>query len=127
MNRVSKVAIFFLILFLLAPSLHAQTTRIALEPTVSDLSAPVYFTSAKDGTNRRFIIQQAGRILVLQPGSTTITTFLDISSGIVLSREREQGLLGLAFHPHFSTNGRFFVCYTRQPDGATVIAEFHVS
>ena len=39
----------------------------------------------------------------------------------------ERGLLGLALHPHFDINGRFFVDYTRNPDGATVIAEYRVS
>ena len=39
----------------------------------------------------------------------------------------ERGLLGLAFHPQYAVNGRFFVNYTRKPDGATVIAEYHRS
>src|SRR5207247_9004909 len=78
------------------------------------------------GTNRRFVIEEPGRVRVLQPGSSNITTFLDISS-LVRYNSGEQGLLGLAFHPQFSTNRRFFVDYIRQPDGATVIAEFHVS
>jgi len=39
----------------------------------------------------------------------------------------EQGLLGLTFHPQYRTNGRFFVNYTRVPDGATVVAEYRVS
>jgi len=110
---------------LVALPVQAQTTRISLEATATGFSTPVYFTSAKDGTNRRFVIEQVGRIRVLQPGSSNFTTFLDISSRVLFNGER--GLLGLAFHPQFATNRRFFVNYTRQPDGATVIAEFHVS
>src|SRR5205085_6542512 len=102
-----------------------QTTRIVLEPSVAGLSQPVFFTNAKDGTNRRFVIEQVGRIRVLQPGSSNFTTFLDISSRVLFNGER--GLLGLAFHPQFSTNRRFFVNYTRRPDVATVVAEFRVS
>jgi Glucose / Sorbosone dehydrogenase len=120
----SFVVLFLLTLFLFPPSLQAQQ-RVALEGTVSGLSTPVFFTNAKDGSNRRFVIEQAGRIRVLQPGSSSFTTFLDISSRVLFNGER--GLLGLAFHPQFSNNRRFFVNYTRQPDGATVIAEFRVS
>src|SRR5262245_1157134 len=116
--------LFFLFLFLPSESLHAQQ-RVALEGTVSGLSTPVLFTNAKDGSNRRFVIEQVGRIRVLQPGSSSFTTFLDISSRVLFNGE--QGLLGLAFHPQFSTNRRFFVDYTRRPDGATVIAEFRAS
>ncbi len=105
--------------------LHAQTPRITLEQIASGLSQPVFLTSAKDGTNRRFIVEQVGRIRVLQPGSSSSTQFLDISSRVLF--EGERGLLGLAFHPQFSINRRFFVNYTRRPDGATVIAEYHAS
>jgi hypothetical protein len=121
-RRIGAIILFF---FLLAPSLRAQTPRVVLETTVTGLSAPVYYTTARDGTNRRFVVEQAGRIRVLQPGSSNFTTFLDISSRVLF--DGEQGLLGLAFHPQFSTNRRFFVHYTRQPDRATVIAEFRVS
>jgi hypothetical protein len=82
-------------------------------------------SSARDGTNRLFIVEQPGRIDVLQPGATTPTVFLDIT-GKVLSGG-EQGLLGLAFHPDYAVNRRFFVNYTRQPDGATVVAEYQAS
>ena len=105
--------------------LHAQTPRITLEQIAAGLNQPVFLTSAKDGTNRRFIVEQIGRIRLLQPGSSSSTQFLDISSRVLF--EGERGLLGLAFHPQFSINRRFFVNYTRRPDGATVIAEYHAS
>ena len=50
--------------------LHAQTPRITLEQIASGLNQPVFLTSAKDGTNRRFIVEQSGRIRVLQAGSS---------------------------------------------------------
>ena len=118
--RTAFAFIFFLA-FLAAP-LMAQTPRIALEPLASNLSSPLYLTNAHDGSNRRFIIEQPGRIRVLQPGSTAPTLFLDISSRVLSGGER--GLLGLAFHPRFAANGRYFVNYTRRPDGATVVAEY---
>jgi glucose/arabinose dehydrogenase len=99
---------------------------IQLQPFLSGLSSPVHITSSKDGTRRLFVVEKPGTIKVVQPGSTTPTVFLNISS-LVLSTSSEQGLLGLAFHPSYATNRRFFVYYTRQTDGAIVIAEYHTS
>ncbi len=96
-----------------------------LQTVLTGLTTPVFVTNARDGSNRLFILEQAGRIKVLQPGSTTPSIYLDISSKVISGGER--GLLGLAFHPRFSTNRRFFIDYTRQTDGATVIAEYQQS
>ena len=96
----------------------------ALEPFVVGLQQPLFLTHAGDGSDRKFIVEQGGRILVVQPGSTTVTVFLDIRMRVLSGGER--GLLGLAFHPQYAANGRFFVNYTRQTDGATVIAEYRV-
>ncbi|MGE5849288.1 MAG: PQQ-dependent sugar dehydrogenase, partial [Candidatus Methylomirabilota bacterium] len=85
----------------------------------------LYVTSARDGTNRLFIVEQGGVIKVLQPGATTPTVFLDITAKVLSGGER--GLLGLAFHPQYATNRRFFVNYTSRPDGDTVIAEYQAS
>jgi uncharacterized protein (TIGR03437 family) len=98
---------------------------IQLEPLLSGLSSPVYVTHARDGSRRLFIVEQPGQIKVLQPGSNSPTVFLNLAAKLVAGGER--GLLGLAFHPQFKTNRRFFVNYTRQSDGATVIAEYRAS
>ena len=97
----------------------------SLASVFTGLSSPVYVTHSRDGTGRLFAVEQAGRIHVRQPGGGTPTVFLDIRS-LVLSGG-EQGLLGLAFHPRYAQNRRFFVNYTRQPDGATVVAEYRAS
>lgn len=107
---------------MLSSGAWAQAPSVVLNAVVTGLNQPVYFTHAHDGSNRTFVIEQPGRILVMQPGSTATSVFLDIRSRILSGGER--GLLGLAFHPQFSSNRRFFVDYTRQPDGATVIAEY---
>src|SRR5262245_20326433 len=104
-----------------APTLAALT----LEPVLSGLASPLFVTHASDGSGRLFVVEQPGVILVLQPGATAPTVFLDIQSKVIFSGER--GLLGLAFHPGYETNRRFFVDYTRRPDGATVIAEYQAS
>ena len=106
----------------IAPS----AVTIQLQPVLTTgLSSPLFMTNAHDGSNRLFIVEQPGTIKVLVPGQTTPTNFLDIQTRVLSGGE--QGLLGLAFHPQYPTNGRFFVDYTRQTDGATVIAEYHVS
>lgn len=96
---------------------------IRLQPYLTGLSSPVLITSAKDGTGRLFVLQQGGIIRVVQPGSTTPTDFMNITTRVLSGGER--GLLGLAFHPNFATNSCFFVNYTRQTDGATVVARFN--
>lgn len=106
---------------------QAQTSTgpIALAQVLSGLSSPVYLTSAHDSSNRLFIVEQGGRIKVLAGGATSPIVFLDIAARVISGGER--GLLGLAFHPHFRSNRRFFVNYTRSSDGATVIAEYRTS
>jgi glucose/arabinose dehydrogenase len=99
--------------------------EIQLQRVVSGLSSPLFVTNAHDGSNRLFILEQGGIIKVLQPGGTTPTVFLNITSKVVSGGE--QGLLGLAFHPQYPANPRFYVDYTRAGDGATVIAQYQVS
>src|SRR5262245_56817735 len=111
----------------LAPvGLRAQTPGITLEPFISSgLNQPLFLTNAQHGTDRRFIVEQSARILVVRSGLSARTGFLDITARVVCCGER--GLLGLTFHPQFSTNRRFFVNYPRVPDGATVFAEYQAS
>ena len=99
--------------------------QIQITPVVSGLSSPVFVGNAGDGSNRLFIVEQGGIIQVLQPGASTTTAFLNIANKVLAGGER--GLLGLAFHPQYISNGRFFVFYTRAGDGALVIAEYKVS
>ena len=89
------------------------------------LSKPLFLTFSTDQSGRLFVVEQNGRILILDKKGLLTAPFLDISS--LLSTGGERGLLGLAFHPNFSQNGRYFLNYTREPDGATVIAEYRVS
>ncbi len=90
------------------------------------ISSPIYLTHAGDGTNRLFVVEQPGAIKVIQPGSIAPTVFLRIPASKIVSGG-ERGLLGLAFHPNFASNRRFFVNYTASPNGRTVIAEYKAS
>jgi len=90
---------------------------ISLEEFATGFTAPVEIVNAND--SRMFVVQQNGIIKIVQPnGTVNSTNFLDISSKITYGGER--GLLGLAFHPQYSTNGYFFVYYNDTSGNITV-------
>jgi glucose/arabinose dehydrogenase len=110
----------------LAPPTKPSDGRhvVALAPLVTHgLEQPVYLTHAGDGSTRLFVVEQPGRIRVLEANALRPGPFLDVTERVLSGGER--GLLGLAFHPNYHRNGRFFVNYTRKPDGATIVAEYH--
>lgn len=82
---------------------------LALQEVASGLDAPIFLT-APPGDSRLFILERPGRIRVLQNGNLLATPFLDISALTTTSGER--GLLSLAFHPQYASNGYFFIYYT---------------
>ena len=98
---------------------------LAIEEAFPALSfeKPVDIQSA--GDTRLFVVEQGGAIQLFTNASSTTTKsgFLNIASK-VKSDGAEQGLLGMAFHPNFSSNGLFFVNYTRKDDGATVVERY---
>jgi glucose/arabinose dehydrogenase len=94
---------------------------IELEAFASGFNRPVNIKHA--GDDRLFVVEQDGVIKIVNTdGSTESTNFLDIDSRVG-SSGNEQGLLGLAFHPNYATNGYFFVNYTNN-SGDTVISRF---
>lgn len=95
------------------------------QEVVNGLQRPVDIQSSQDGSGRLFVIEKVGRIRILQNGQLLDVPFLDITNRVG-SRSNEQGLLGLAFHPSYEDNGRFFVNYTDK-NGNTVIARYQVS
>ncbi|MBP6629809.1 MAG: PQQ-dependent sugar dehydrogenase [Kofleriaceae bacterium] len=97
-------------------------TGLKLTQIAQNLENPV-FLGAPAGDARAFIIEQPGRIRLFKDGLVAATPFLDIESK-VLSVGDEQGLLGLAFHPQFASNGKFYVSYSARPSGARVVSEF---
>ncbi len=88
---------------------------------------PVGLYEAGDGTDRLFVVEQGGSIRVFQNDSTVLSSkiFLDISDSIISGGEL--GLLGLAFHPQYATNGYFCLNYTRDSSLRTVISRFQAS
>ena len=108
-----------------APSAEA----IRLTEFARDFSRPIFMTHAGDGSGRLFVVEQTGKIWIMLDGVLSNFPFLDISGVISPSANRqysEQGLLGLAFHPQYLSNGVFFVNYTDQR-GDTIVARYRVS
>jgi glucose/arabinose dehydrogenase len=88
---------------------------------------PVHLTHAGDGSGRLFVVEKQGRIRIVRNGAALPAPFLDISS-LVNSSGGEQGLLSVAFHPDYETNGLLYVNYTGNSGiGDTVIARYQVS
>lgn len=105
-------------------SLILNSQSIILEEFATGLTAPVEITNAND--SRLFVVQQNGVIKIIQPnGTINATNFLNIGSKILYGGER--GLLGLAFHPQYSTNGYFFVYYNNNTNGNIIVARYTVS
>lgn len=111
-----------------APAATAfDPTKVDLQLTLvkSGLSKPVLVTHAGDGSGRLFVVEQTGKIRIITSGGTLLSTpFIDFTS--LVSKGSEQGLLGLAFHPRFETNGFFFVNYT-DTSGDTIINRYQAS
>ncbi|MBF6641626.1 PQQ-dependent sugar dehydrogenase [Flavobacterium sp. J49] len=112
-----------LVFGLLTITSFAQT--IGLQSFATGFSSPVEIAHPANDA-RLFVVQQGGLIRIVNANGTVNTTpFINLSTVIVSGGER--GLLGLAFHPNYATNGYFYVNYTRAGDGATVIARYSVS
>lgn len=110
----------------------ANAQQLTTQVYQTGVSRPVFLTHAGDGSGRVFIVEQRGAIrLVDADGNLQATPFLDIDSLVTggTSSSDERGMLGLAFHPDYETNGKFYVNYTGTFSGAlrTVIAEYTVS
>jgi glucose/arabinose dehydrogenase len=121
-------AFHFLLLFILTiHNSHAQVTLVEAFPGLS-FSRPVDLQFAPDNSNRIFVVSQQGQIFSFANDSTinTMHTFLDIRDSV--SRVgNEEGLLGLAFHPHYAANGYFYVYYSKNDDRRSIIARYSVS
>jgi glucose/arabinose dehydrogenase len=109
--------------------------RAGLQLLTSDLVHPLMLAESPDGTGRLFIVDQIGLVRVLRPdGTLAAQPWLDVRSRMVPlgTGFDERGLLALAFHPRFASNGRLFVHYAAPPrrsgyNNTSVVAEFRVT
>ncbi len=110
MRKFSTLCLFFSTFF-------ADAQAVILQEFSTGFTAPVEITHAND--TRLFVVQQTGQIKIVQPnGAVNAGNFLDISSKITYGGER--GLLGLAFHPQYASNGYFYVFYSDLSGNITV-------
>jgi glucose/arabinose dehydrogenase len=98
--------------------------EISLQLLYSGFTSPVHIANAGDGSNRLFVVEQPGEIIIIDGDSIIPTPFLDITSKVLFGGER--GLLSVAFPPDYSNKGYFYVSYTRKPDGTSVVSRFRV-
>jgi glucose/arabinose dehydrogenase len=118
MKKILLIICFF--------TLTANAQTVALQSFATGFTSAVEITHPV-GDSRLFVVQQGGIIkIVSSAGVVNATPFLTLTSATILSGG-ERGLLGLAFHPNYATNGFFYVNYTRAGDGATVVARYSVS
>lgn len=91
----------------------------------SGLAQPLFLTAAPDDPTRLFVVEKGGAIKVMDPatGTTLPTPFLNVAGQVATASE--QGLLGMAFHPDYATNGRVYVCLINL-SGDTEIREYRV-
>jgi glucose/arabinose dehydrogenase len=130
------VGAWLALLFLVSvatPSYAQVSARLVVE----GLASPLQLFAPPDATDRRFILDQNGQVLILSSDDTLYESpFIDLSGRMVDLREgfEERGLIGFAFHPNFEKNGRFYVHYSaplreNAPDNwdhTAVISEFTV-
>ncbi|HEY7420947.1 MAG TPA: PQQ-dependent sugar dehydrogenase [Gaiellaceae bacterium] len=100
-----------------------KTTALSFTPVVGGFDSPVYVTSAPGDPTTLYVVEQPGRIRIVRDGKIA-GTFLDIRSRV--ESGGEQGLLSMAFSPHFTSNHLFYVSYT-DVHGNSRIARYRAS
>ena len=120
MKKLFTLSILFSTTFIL------QAQQLTVTQVATGFSSPTDIKHC--GDDRLFIVERPGYIRIIDStGATLPTPFLDIHT-IVLSGTSwsERGLLGMAFDPHYSTNGYFYVNYTAQHTGTTHVSRCSV-
>ena len=88
----------------------ANVPALKLTQVVDGFTRPIFITQPHGETERMFVVEKAGKVKILRGSTIAGTPFLDISAQ-VSERYEEMGLLGLAFHPDYANNGKFYVYY----------------
>jgi glucose/arabinose dehydrogenase len=111
---------------------EGEVPTLRLVEVAGGFEDPLLVTFAPGDATRLFVVEQAGTIRIIENGNVVEEPFLDLTASVERDGN-EQGLLGLAFHPDYANNGRFFVNYTAKngvhgvPTSATIVSEFSVS
>lgn len=97
---------------------NPEPVELTLTPVADGLDRPVHLAAPAED-DRLFVAEKTGRVRIVRDGVLLPTAFLDLSA--LVSSGSEQGLLGIAFHPDYSSNGRFFVNYTDRAGGTRIV------
>ena len=134
-----ETGICFVLLVFIVPEPSHSEIMLDYVPLTSQLSKPLLITNAGDGSDRLFVVEQHRGIRIIHSqGNLDPTPFLELGPNGLdrLASTVEEGFLGLAFHPDYANNGKFYVHYNRKPEtgdpgpanpGPTIIAEYTVS
>lgn len=125
-RRLTLLSLVFLLLTRCSPVALPQSLTIEQAFPALSFSNPVDLQDPRDGTNRLFVVEQAGVIRVFEDTSSVSSSsiFLDIRDRVTSGGEL--GLLGLAFHPLYANNSYFYVNYTASSPLRSVIARYSV-
>jgi len=131
MNRIpSTTMASVMAVLLVTSSALAGGANLTTRLVASGINSPVLVVSPPGDLERIFIVQQNGVIKVkpCDDSGESITTFLNINTKVInqSSDFDERGLLGLAFHPNYQSNGLFFVHYNNN-SGTTTIERYQVT
>ncbi len=105
------------------PGTAAALPAMKLTQVANNLARPVFATGSPGDTTRLFVLEKPGRVRIIKDNVLLPGSFLD-ATNVVNAGANERGLLGLAFHPQYTANGKFYIYYTRKNDGAIEIAEY---
>ncbi|MDA7891538.1 PQQ-dependent sugar dehydrogenase, partial [Akkermansiaceae bacterium] len=113
--------------FLLTASFLLAAPEIEITQTFKNqkIKLPVALAIPPDGTDRLFLVQQFGKITILPKDrdSDKEITFLDVTDRPLIKQQFEEGLLGLAFHPDYARNRKFYIYYSLQDPKHTRVSE----
>jgi glucose/arabinose dehydrogenase len=117
---MKKIILLIIPLFLFAEEKNLSSVLIA-----DGYKKPVFITSYPNNAKLLYIVEQAGLIKILNDGKKLSRPFFDINKRVVNPNRPgdERGLLGFAFHPNHTNNGKFYINYMDN-DGNTIISEF---
>src|SRR5437667_5722979 len=114
-----------LVATLVASRSLAAPPTLDLQLVASPVTSAVYVAHAGDDSGRLFIVEQGGRIKIWDGTNLLATPFLNIANLVLFAGE--QGLLSVAFHPGYKTNGNFYVYFTNPDGSSNVVARFTAS
>ncbi|MBD3257505.1 glucose dehydrogenase [candidate division GN15 bacterium] len=125
MKRICLFIVMLTLCVASAPGKANADTPLTLDPYLTGLSSPILILPMPGDTTRELVVEQGGRIRLIENGVIQPNFFLDIQSRV--RSGGEQGLLGLAFHPDFANNRYVYVYYTAGiPDGQSTVERFTV-